>query len=255
MSYAQTIYNVLRQCGLSQDGSLAVLGNFDCESNCEPFRLEGDYNSYRKLSKQYVADVTSGKISRKQFATDSKGFGLAQWTYYSRKYALYDYWKSSGRALDDVVMQTMFAMTELQTDFYSLLRNLQVSNNLYESTDRFCREFENPAVKNVSARYESAKRLKGEIDLAGGEVPSGEVPKPKSGLILRTIDRRCKDFPEIYLLQSVLLCRGYDLAVDGKWSENLTVAVEGFQMEAFPNQPAEWDCVVGNKTWTKLFER
>ena len=39
MSYYQTIYNRLRKHGLTQAGALGMLGNFDCESNCEPNRV------------------------------------------------------------------------------------------------------------------------------------------------------------------------------------------------------------------------
>ena len=70
MSYYQTIYNRLRKHGLTQAGALGMLGNFDCESNCEPNRLQGDFSPYRSASKQYVYDVTSGRIDRDRFSND-----------------------------------------------------------------------------------------------------------------------------------------------------------------------------------------
>lgn len=260
LSYEQTIYDTLRQCGLSQAGALGVIGNWYCESNCEPNRVQGDFSSYRSLSKQYVADITSGRITREQFAHDSKGFGIAQWTFYSRKYALYDYWKLSGRALDDVVMQTVFAMSELQSGYAPLLSFLQTTNDIFTATSRVCREFERPAVNNIDARFAAAQRIKSEINLDGKSETEPE-PKPKPepisehGLKLRTVDKNCKGFPEIYLLQSALLCRGFEMTVDGEWTGYLTVAVKDFQMEAFPDEPSEWDCVVGERTWNKLLER
>ena len=263
MSYTQTIYDTLRSCGLSQAGALGMLGNWWCESNCEPFRVQGDFSPYRSISKQYVSDITTGKLSRDQFARDSKGFGLAQWTYFSRKYDLYDYWKSSGRSLDDPVLQAVFAMKELQSGYAGLLSFLQTTNDVFTATSRICREFERPAVNNIDARFAAAQRIKNEINLDGDPqpVPDPEpqpepAPEPKkNALVLRTTDKRCKGYSEIYLIQATLLCRGFNLKVDGIWNEYLTVAVEEFQMEAFPNQPGEWDCVVGAKTWNKLLER
>ena len=75
MSYYQKIFNRLRQQGLSEAGAIGMLGNWQCESNCEPNRVQGDFSPYRTASKQYVADVTSGRISRDQFGHDGKGFG------------------------------------------------------------------------------------------------------------------------------------------------------------------------------------
>ena len=75
MSYYQIVYNRLRHHGITEAGALGVLGNFDCESNCEPNRLQGDFSPYRNASKQHVQDVASGKISREQFARDERGFG------------------------------------------------------------------------------------------------------------------------------------------------------------------------------------
>ena len=73
MSYYQTIYNRLRYHGVTQAGALGILGNFDCESNCEPNRLQGDFSPYRSTSKKYVYDVTSGRIDRDRFSNDQKG--------------------------------------------------------------------------------------------------------------------------------------------------------------------------------------
>ena len=43
---------------------------------------------------EYTAAVDSGSYTN--FVRDSAGYGLAQWTYYSRKQALYDYAKAAG---------------------------------------------------------------------------------------------------------------------------------------------------------------
>ena len=123
MSYYQTIYNRLRQAGLTEAGALAMLGNFDCESNCEPNRVQGDFSPYRTASKQYVADVTSGKINRDQFANDQKGFGLYQLTLARRKRGYYDFWKQSGKALDDAELQCDYALKEMPSEAPGFWKN------------------------------------------------------------------------------------------------------------------------------------
>ena len=121
MSDLPSVYRQLRSSGLTRAGALALMGNWQAESGLEPGRLQGDFSSGRALSRAYTADVTAGRITRAQFASDQKGYGLAQWTYYNfatgegRKLELYDFWKRSGLALDDAAMQVAFALRELET--------------------------------------------------------------------------------------------------------------------------------------------
>ena len=108
MSY-QKIYNQLRRAGMTDAVALGFLGNWQQESGCEPNRLQGDFSSFRTTSKAYTAGVSSGSISRQQFGSDQKGYGLAQWTFVNtartdgRKFDLYDFWKRSGTPEADTV--------------------------------------------------------------------------------------------------------------------------------------------------------
>jgi peptidoglycan hydrolase-like protein with peptidoglycan-binding domain len=58
------------------------------------------------------------------------------------------------------------------------------------------------------------------------------------------------------VLQAVLAARGYPVHyVDGAFGAYLEDIVKDFQKAAFPDEPAEWDGIVGPKTWEKLLER
>lgn len=246
MSYQQIIYNRLRHHGITQAGALGILGNFDCESNCEPFRVQGDFSPYRTTSKAYVQGVTSGSISRETFSRDAKGFGIYQLTYWTRKQGYYDFWKASGKALDSAELQVDYAVKEMQSDYPQLFAFLKQTTDVFTATSRVCREFERPAVNNIDARYAAAKRIQYEIDLDGG---GGEEPAPPQvdhSLKLRTIDKNCEGFDEALLLKGLLLCRGYENVLENLWD-----AVRQFQMD---NNLAV-DGIVGENTWNKLFER
>ena len=261
MSYYQTIYNRLRAAGLTEAGALGFLGNWDCESNCEPFRVQGDFNPYRTISNQYTEDVEDGRIPMNQFAHDAKGYGLAQWTYFSRKEGLYDYWKRSGKALDDCEMQVDFALHELASGEYlpvdHAVRNL---NDLYACVKIICTQYERPAVNNIDARFNAANRIKNEIDLnpqpvppePPGPEPPGPVPPTPTEVYWppRTIDFHCADWPEVTVLGAILYCRGYLNYADGAWDEEVTQAVKDFQ---FDNGLTS-DGVVGKMTWKALLE-
>lgn len=254
MSYHQTIYNLLRGYGLSEAGALGMLGNLECESGCEPYRVQGDYQASRAISKAYVNAIENGTSDRYRFSNDQKGFGLAQWTYYSRKDMLWEVWKHSGKRIDDVGLQVDFAMRELQGGYSGLLSFLKTTEAIWDATDRICREYERPAVNNVQARYEAALRIRKELDLSGqSEVkPSqSETNEPKlETWPPRVIDEHCSGWAEVWLLQSLLKCRGYNVLVDGIWGSLLTDKVKQFQSE----NGLDPDGAVGPITWKRLME-
>lgn len=253
----QSIYDRLRAAGLTEAGALAVLGNFDCESNCISYRLQGDFTSGYPESCQYTADVDSGRISKQQFQNDQKGYGLAQWTYWSRKAALYDFWKYRGGSIGDETMQVEFTLLELRSDYSGLMNYLCTSTDLYECTKQFCYKFENPAFKNVDARYNAAVRIENEIDLNPQPVPPDPPvpptpPDPPLEIFWppRTIDCHCEDWPEVSVLGSVLYCRGYLSFAKMTFDEEMTQAVVDFQRD-YSLDP---DGCVGPKTWRALLE-
>lgn len=265
MSYHQTIYNLLRGYGLSEAGALGMLGNWECESGCEPYRVQGDYQASRAISKAYVNAIQNGTQDRERFAMDQKGFGLAQWTYPQRKRNLWDLWKASIHRIDDVEFQVWFAYTELVKEYSGLLEFLKKAEAIYDCTDRICREYERPAVNNVQARYEAALRIRKELDLTGTAVVSGNATtqsnnskteeitqKPKlETWPPRVIDEHCTGWPEVWLLQALLKCRGYNVLVDGIWGSALTEKFKQFQQE----NGLDPDAVAGPMSWAKLFER
>lgn len=254
MSYHQTIYNLLRGYGLSEAGALGMLGNWECESGCEPYRVQGDYQASRAISKAYVDAISSGRMSKEQFATDQKGFGLAQWTYPQRKRNLFDFALGCMKPIDSCSMQVDFAMWELQNEYFGLLSYLNTSEAIWDCCDRICREYERPAVNNVQARYEAALRIRKELDLTGEATKPDEpdtddegIPVPKTWPP-RTIDEHCSGWPEVWLVQSLLKCHGYNVLVDGIWGQALTDKVKQFQQA----HGLDADGAVGPMSWKRL---
>ena len=262
MSYHQKIYNLLRGCGLSEAGALGMLGNWECESGCEPHRVQGDYQASRAISKAYVNAIENGTQDRERFATDQKGFGLAQWTYPQRKRNLWDFWEADFDRIDSVELQVEFAVAELRSEYSGLLSYLKSAEAIYDATARICKEYERPAVNNIQARYEAALRIRKELDLSGqtevkqsqsevnqSQSEVNEEPKLETWPP-RTIDEHCSGWAEVWLLQSLLKCRGYNVLVDGIWGSLLTDKVKQFQQE----HQLDADGVVGPMSWAKIME-
>ena len=261
MSYHQTIYNLLRGYGLSEAGAFGMLGNWECESGCEPYRVQGDYQASRAISKAYVNGIESGASDRERFAMDQKGFGLAQWTYPQRKRNLWDMAKRSGKRIDSVELQVEFAIWELGQPEWclgeALLPYLKYVTDIESAAYRICHKYECPAVNNVQARYQAAFRIRSELDLSGKAENSFELSEdspvdssePKlEKWFPRTIDEHCTGWPEVWLLQSLLKCHDYNVLVDGIFGDALANKVKQFQME----NSLYADGVVGKNTYIKL---
>ena len=263
MSYYQQIYNQLRQNGLTEAGALGVLGNFECESNCEPFRVQGDYSSYRTVSKAYVNAVIEGRKDRHSFCFDQKGFGLAQWTFHSRKGELFDLWKQTGIAIDSAQLQVDFTIKELKRDYPTLYSFLCETLSSYDAAYRFCKEFERPAVNNVDARWQAACNIKQQIDLDNWGSTQSQEPENDQGetgnvhIIRteywppRTIDKNMTGL-DVQVLQAVLWAREYGISyIDGIFGSYLEDVVKKFQRE----HNLDADGIVGPLTWAELLKR
>ncbi len=275
MSYHQTIYNRFRQAGYTEAAALGFCGNWQAESGCEPYRLQNDFNSFRTPSKQYTADVESGAISKQTFISDQKGYGLAQWTYYDfvsgqgRKLDLYNFWKKRGGKLDDINMQIDFALWELSHTYTHVAAKVKNNNDLFSCVDTICRHYEQPYYCNVQERFRYANEIKDQIDLSGSTTSQPEEPSNSgaSGTLSdletvpsqpkletwppRMIDEHCSGWSEVWLLQALLKCRGYNVLVDGIFGDALTHKVKQFQSE----NGLDPDGAVGNMSWSKLMER
>lgn len=89
------IWNFLTGKGLSAHGAAGFMGNLYAESALDSMNLQNTYEkSLGYTDAGYTAAVDTGKYTN--FVNDCAGYGLAQWTYYTRKEALLKYAKAVG---------------------------------------------------------------------------------------------------------------------------------------------------------------
>ena len=228
-----------------------MMGNWQCESGLEAGRLQGDFSPYRTLSKDYVRRIEDFSLSRDSFAHDAKGFGLAQWTYWSRKEALWDAWHKSGLSIASAELQCKFALYELQNDYSGLFSYLCKTNDLYEATARICREFERPAVNNIDARFQAAKTLQYELDLDGSDAdPQEEEPTESHALTLPDLQIGSTG-DAVILLQAALNVRGYSCGkADGIFGAKTQSAVNAFKRDS----KLETNGIVDKEMWEKVMQ-
>lgn len=88
------------------------MGNLNAESGLRPNNLQDTYNQSLGLSdEEYTKRVDNGTYTN--FVHDSAGYGICQWTYFSRKNNLLNFSKRKNKSIGDLSMQLDFLMLEL----------------------------------------------------------------------------------------------------------------------------------------------
>lgn len=198
------IWCKLKSFGLSDFAVAAVMGQIFAESGLRANNLQNSANkSLGMTDEEYTAGVDNGTYTN--FVRDKKGYGLCQWTFWSRKEALLKHAQETHRSIGDEEMQIEYLWTELQ-------QNKTVKNALLTSTsirfisDTLLHDYEQPAdqsIKMEQLRYGYAvgyydkyagkdiEELKAEIADTPKEEPKGNTPldgieiKPAGGMPIR----------------------------------------------------------------------
>lgn len=211
---AKQIYDILRAGGLTRAGALGMLGNMMAESSLIPNIAQ---RGMTKLSdEQYTTSADAGTIN---FVHDSVGYGLCQWTFYSRKQALLDYAKEMGCSVGDGVMQCYFCLNELREDYTAVFKTLCSSDDIDACADIICTQFERPAVNNLADRRRYAHTF--EADIPADE-PSYKPPKKDP------VSATFPPDPSVFILQMVMQYNGYWGTPDGHKSKEFFDKLEGF---------------------------
>lgn len=151
---AEKIWNYLIAHGLTKEGTAGLMGNIYAESALSPTNLQNTFE--KKLGytdATYTAAVDSGKYTN--FVHDSAGYGICQWTFWSRKEALLSFAKDAGKSVGDLEMQLDFLMKEL-TGYAGLLNFLKMTHILQEASDRVLTEFERPQDQSSTVKAKRA---------------------------------------------------------------------------------------------------
>ena len=147
----EKIWNYLLSKGYSKAGISAIMGNLKAESDLMTNNLENIWHDRLGSDTYYTAAINSGIYTKNQFINDRAGYGLAQWTYYTRKRGLYEMTVEQGLSIADLKAQLDYLIKELEG--YSYLNNLlKTTNSVNDASDIFLKDFEAPAILNYKDR-------------------------------------------------------------------------------------------------------
>lgn len=156
-------------------GVAGLIGNLEAESGLYPDRVQGDvpYSSY---SQEYTAKVDSGEITEDDFVHNGPGgggYGLAQWTYSTRKQGLYDLYKSGGySSIGSLQLAMDYLWQELSTSYKGVVSVLKSATSVREASDKVLHDFEKPANQSESNEEKRASMGQAWYDKYSGSLPN-----------------------------------------------------------------------------------
>lgn len=156
MNNEEKIWSFLMQEISNPFGVSGLMGNIKAESNFNPCNLQNSYEAkLHYTDTTYTMAVDKGDYPRANFCYDCAGYGLCQWTYWSRKKALYDFVKKSGSSIGDLFTQLTFMCDELRS--YGLIDHLKNAKSVKEASDLILVRYEKPKDQSEAAKNRRAK--------------------------------------------------------------------------------------------------
>ena len=179
-----SIYGALVRAGMTAAGACGLMGNMQAESGMKSNIVQRGMTALS--DGEYTRRADAGELD---FIRDCAGYGLCQWTYWSRKQALLRFARERGVSVGDEGMQVEFCLSELCGEYPALRRFLCETQDVRAAAERVCREYERPAVNNVDARAAYAARI---ADMAAregwGNNPLPEGTRPQAAVAVSKAD-------------------------------------------------------------------
>lgn len=149
------LWDMLDELKFTPAGKAGMIGNIDAESGLKPNNLQQTFEGRFGLTDEsYTRKVDDGSYT--DFVNDKAGYGLAQWTFWSRKQNLLNFCKEMKTSIGDATMQCKFLIKELK-GYKHVMEVCQTTTDVREASTVILKEFEAPAdqgQKQQDKRYE-----------------------------------------------------------------------------------------------------
>ena len=161
--YSKAFWDFFRTLGMPEYGVAGLIGNISMESAIRPNNLQNSFEKKLGMNdQQYTAAVDNGTY--KNFVKDGAGYGLAQWTYYTRKQGLLDFAKQCKMSICDINLQLTYLTQELQTKYKGVWDGLFAAKSVAEASNIVLLQFERPADQSVANQQKRAQCCQGYYD-------------------------------------------------------------------------------------------
>lgn len=194
MSNEQIIWTYFQNKGCGPAGIAGLMGNLYAESGLESTNLQNSYNTKLKMTDaEYTAAVDKGKY--KNFVKDGAGYGIAQWTFWSRKRDLLAFCQAKKQSIGSLQAQLDFLYQELTTSYSTVWKTLITTTSVLEASTAVLLNFERPAsvLKEGTAKQETIAKRAGFAQTYYNKYAKQEVNSAMSNSPLATYTRITKN--------------------------------------------------------------
>lgn len=160
-------------------GTAALMGNLKAESGFIPYRKQNDNTPPYDASMQYTAAVDDGTYSENSFVNDSVGYGVAQWTYSSRKQNMYTLHVQHSESIGSYELSIRMLFFELDGGYISTKEVLMTATEVDSASNYVLHNYEQPYDQSEAVEKYRAQ-LGREIyeKYAGGSPGPPDPPDP-----------------------------------------------------------------------------
>lgn len=172
----KAIWDFLAGKGLNAFAVAGIMGNLYAESGLKAANLQNSFEKSLGMTDEgYTAAVDNGTYA--DFINDNAGYGLAQWTFWSRKQALFEFAKAAGASIGSLSMQLDFLWKELQ-GYTAVLAVLKAAKSVLEASNVVLMQYEKPADQSEAVQEKRAGFGKTYYDKFAVQTPASEPEPP-----------------------------------------------------------------------------
>lgn len=175
----KTIWNFLMVHIDNEYGVAGLMGNLYAESALRSNNLQQSYETklgYNDAT--YTAAVDNGSYDN--FVKDAAGYGLAQWTYWSRKQAMLEFHQSKKKSIGDLQTQLEFLIKELSGSYKGVWSDLKNATSILDASNSVLLKFERPANQGESVQKKRAEYGQKYYDKYADEAPATQPEVPST---------------------------------------------------------------------------
>ena len=142
----EKIWHYFKSKGFNDYGIAGLMGNLYAESGFNPKNLQSNGNKKLGMTDdEFIVALDNGEYTKDQFIYDGFGAFLVQWTYFSRKKAVYEYIKSKEKSFGDLETQLDYIYKEISEYYKSVFNTLKTATSVREASDSVMLKYEKPA--------------------------------------------------------------------------------------------------------------
>lgn len=183
-------------------GVAGLMGNLYAESALSPINLQNSYEKKLGYTDQsYTEAVDNGSYTN--FVKDAAGYGLAQWTYKTRKAKLLKFAQTNNKSIGDLEMQLAFLLQEIK-GYSKVWKIITTATSVRQASDSVLTGFEKPKDQSEAVKVKRTNYGQKYYDIYAVSAPAkvAEETKKEDTTVAIDFDKYIKSTGTHYISNS-----------------------------------------------------